>query len=305
MRIKALLLWMMLPFAAAAQPAPEPLGPTILDTGSGLFETQSFTLEGPADGAAYRIGVLTPHRAPPAEGFPVLYLLDGQAALEVLTPELLAMLGPESLPVIVSVGYDTERRFASEERTRDYTPPDAAGAPVVDPRGRSGGGGPAFLDLLVSRIMPQAEALAPIDANDRTLWGHSYAGLFVLQAAGTPDAPFARFVAASPSLWWDDARYFDRLVARMEGRDWPHRPLDFHRGELERVRASKPDDPEVQQLLRMRAALPEDAFLTLVAAARAAGVPGQTTIFPGLSHGETFSASIAHLLKEGHGPAGE
>ena len=300
MKLSALILAMMLPFAAVAQPVPEPLGPTILDTGSDLFETQSFTIEGPTEGAAYQIGVLTPHRAPPPEGFPVLYLLDGQAALEALTPELLAALDPKSLPVIVSVGYDTDRRFASEERTRDYTPPDAEGAPVSDPRGRSGGGGPAFLDFLVTRIMPQAEALAPVNAENRTLWGHSYAGLFVLQAAGTPEAPFAHFVAASPSLWWDDAHYFDRIVARMEAEDWPDRPLDFHRGELERARASKPDDPEVQQLLQMRAALPEDAFLTLVEAARDAGVPGETTIFPGLSHGETFSASIAHLLKEGH-----
>lgn len=296
MRVSAAIFALVLPLAAAAQPVPEPLGPTILDTGSDLFETQAFTIDG-GEGADYEIGVLTPHRTPPSGGFPAVFLLDGQAALEALTPDLLASLDPATLPVIVAVGYDTDRRFASEERTRDYTPPDAEGAPITDPRGRAGGGAPAFLDLFVSRILPQAEALAPIDTNRMALWGHSYAGLFVLHAAGTPTAPFARFAAASPSLWWDEARFFDRVVGQMRAGEWPNRPLDLHHGELERARASRPDDPKVRKLLRMRAALPEDAFGILVEATRDAGIPGEATIFPGLSHGETFQASLRHLLE--------
>lgn len=298
MNVRSLVLALVLPFAALAQPVQTPLGPTILETGSDLFETQAFHIDGPGDGADHEIGVLTPRRAPPAEGFPALFLLDGQAALEVLTPDFLASLDPGTLPVIVSVGYDTDRRFASHERARDYTPPDAAGALLADPRGRPGGQAPTFLDLLAREVVPRAQRLAPIDADDLTLWGHSYGGLFVLHAAGVPSAPFTRFVAASPSLWWDDARTFDRIVARMSAEDWPIRPLDLHQGEMERARASAPADPDAQKLARMRAALPEDAFGTLAAAARAADVPGETTVFPGLSHGETFHASARHLLKE-------
>ncbi|WP_375261824.1 alpha/beta hydrolase [Palleronia sp.] len=298
MNVRGLILAIVLPVAAVAQPVQTPLGPTILETGSDLFAVDAFTIAGAGQGADYEIGVLTPRRTPPADGFAALFLLDGQAALEVLTPDFLATLDPDALPVVVSVGYDTDRRFASEERARDYTPPDAGGAPLADPRGRPGGQAPAFLDLLTSEVVPRVEGLAPIDADDLTLWGHSYGGLFVLYAAGTPSAPFAHFVAASPSLWWNDGRYFDRTVGRMSAGDWPDQPLDLHRGEMERARASTPGNPNAQKLARMRAALREDAFGTLAATARAAGIPGETTIFPGLSHGETFRASIRHLLKE-------
>ena len=48
-----------------------------------------------------------------------------------------------------------------------------------------------------------------------------------------------------------------------------------------------------------RAALPADSFDTLVRAVRGAGIPGETTVFPGLSHGETFRASIGFLIENG------
>ena len=82
MRWLVLLIAMTLPIAAAAQPAPVPLGPTILDTGSQVVRVESFTLSAPGQGADYRIGVLIPRRPAPETGFPALYLLDGQAAAE-------------------------------------------------------------------------------------------------------------------------------------------------------------------------------------------------------------------------------
>ena len=138
--------------SATAQPVQTPLGPSILETGTELFDTQSFKVDGPDGRADYAIGILIPNRTRPPEGFPAIFLLDGQAALEVLTTEFLGALDPQSLPVIVTVGYDTDRRFASEERARDYTPPDASGAPVDDPRGRAGG------HALAERAEPEDDA---------------------------------------------------------------------------------------------------------------------------------------------------
>ena len=106
-------------------------------------------------------------------------------------------------------------------------------------------------------------------------------------------------MASCLELWWDEARFLDRILSRMNAGDWPNRRLDIDRGGKERERASRPNDPSAQKLVQMRAALPADAFDTLVRAVRGAGIPGETTVFPGLSHGEAFRASIRHLLTAG------
>ena len=295
MRLLAFLL--MLPLSVAAQPSPEPLGPSILETGSEVVDTDRFTLPGPDGGTPYEIGILTPKGPAPADGFPVIFALDGQAVMELLTDDALAAAAP--LPVIVTLGYDTDRRFAGEERTRDYTPPSADGAPVLDPRGRTGGGAGGYLSLIQDEIVPRVERAAPIDMQRSALWGHSYGGLFVLWAAGETASPFAHYLAASPSLWWDYGSLLPRIDARVAAGSWPGRPLDLHHGGLERERASKPDNPNAQKLVRMRSALPEGALDGLDATLRDAGIPGSLTTFPGLSHGETFRASIRFLIENG------
>lgn len=290
--MKWLALLLMLPLAAHAQPSSDPLGPSVLDTGSSVVRTERFTLPA-TTGADHEIGVLIPRREAPAKGFPVVFALDGQAVLELLTDDLLAAL--PALPVIVTLGYDTDRRFAGEERARNYTPPAADGGPVSDPRGRPGGGGAAFLNLIEAEILPKVRGLAPVDMQRSTLWGHSYGGLFVLFAASRPGAPFARYVAASPSLWWDHGSFLARSAARADR--WPARPLVIHKGQRERERASRPESPDARKLVQMRAALPADALGGLVATLAAAGVAVDYEVFPGLSHGETFRHSIRFLLE--------
>ena len=295
--LSLLSVLLLRPLPVAAQPSQEPLGPSILEIGSAVVDTDRLTFPGPDGGTPYEIGILTPKGPAPEDGFPVIFALDGQAVLELLTDDALAAL--PTLPVIVTLGYDTERRFAGDERTRDYTPPSGDGAPVVDPRGRAGGGAGAFLALIRTEIVPRVERVAPIDMQRSALWGHSYGGLFVLWAAGEPTSPFSQYVAASPSLWWDNGSLLPRIEAQLAAGHWPDRPLDLHHGGQERARASMPDDPKAQKLVRMRSALPEGALSGLDASLRGAGIPGSLTTFPGLSHGETFRASIRGLLERG------
>ncbi|MBF3166256.1 ferric enterobactin esterase PfeE, partial [Pseudomonas aeruginosa] len=66
------------------------------------------------------------------------------------------------------------------------------------------GGADAFLDLLRDGMRPAVAAQAPLDTARQTLWGHSYGGLLVLHALFTRPGEFARYAAASPSLWWRD-----------------------------------------------------------------------------------------------------
>tara|TARA_R110000868_G_scaffold69764_3_gene205188 strand:+ start:113944 stop:114741 length:798 start_codon:yes stop_codon:yes gene_type:complete len=263
---------------------------------------EDFNLPAPKPGADYLITVLRPEAPPPPEGYPVLYALDGRAVVEQLPEGAMARPGA---PVIVAIGYDTERRFASAERARDYTPPDPDGRAVYDTHGRPAGGAAVFHDLITGVILPRAEALVPVDPARRTLWGHSFGGLFVLRSALQPEgAWFSHFVSASPSLWWDDMRYRFAVHAALALGARPSAPLDLHLGGAERERASLPPGEDVKPFIRMRAALPPDSHAELAADLARAGNPGGLTVFPGLSHGEAFGASLRETLRGFAGTGG-
>lgn len=282
-----------------AQPAAPPPGPSLLERGSNVMRVEHFDLPAPGgQGAGYRIGLLTPRLAPPVAGFPMLCLLDGQAVLADLDEALLRAAMGLQPRVIVTLGYDSAARFAARERSRDYTPPDAQGAPAPDPLGRPGGGAANFLALLEGQILPQVAQAAPVDGARVTLWGHSYGGLFALYAASRAASPFARVVSASPALWWQSGAYLARLEAQVTAGDWPRRRLDLHRGTREDAPRPMPADPGARAMLEMRAALPPAALARLDALLRARGVPGALTRFAGLDHGASFTASWRHLLLE-------
>lgn len=141
----------------------------------------------------------------PDGGWPVLYMLDGNAAFDYLTPAHLEMA--RGL-MIVGIGYDIDRQFARERRTMDFTAPDGPGDGLrPDPvhPGRTAGGAARFLERLTSPLRRAAEEGNRVDPARRTLWGHSFGGLFTLYAALTQPDAFAGFATISPSIWWDEA----------------------------------------------------------------------------------------------------
>jgi predicted alpha/beta superfamily hydrolase len=156
-----------------------------------------------ADGSEYQIFRANPRGPAPAGGFPVLYMLDGNAAFEALDAELL-----KGIPglVVIGVGYNTDLVFETTRRALDYTPPPGGGAPAVDPRRRErpAGGAPLFLPRLAGELRGAAEAGLAIDGARRTLWGHSYGGLFTFYALLHAPDGFARYAAISPPVSWGD-----------------------------------------------------------------------------------------------------
>lgn len=157
-----------------------------------------------ATGPGYRLFIARPRAAPPPGGWPILYMLDGNAAFDFLTPEDLARVPGL---VVVGVGYDTDRQFARELRTRDFTAPDGPGdglRPDHVHEGRIAGGAAIFHDRLTGPLRAAAEAGLAIDPGRRTLWGHSFGGLFTLYALLARPQGFARYAAISPSIWWDE-----------------------------------------------------------------------------------------------------
>lgn len=153
------------------------------------------------DGATYAVFMARPRLCPPPQGYPTLYMLDGDGAFDLLTPELLA--GVPHL-AIVGIGYDSACRFEPLRRSLDFTPsPDGRG-PIVDPDRpeRRIGGADLFLDRLCGEIRDHVESRLPVDAGNRAIWGHSLGGLLTLYLHLTRPDAFSRIVAASPSIWW-------------------------------------------------------------------------------------------------------
>lgn len=112
-----------------------------------------------------------------------------------------------------------------DRRTLDLTPTASAagrdgkvapGAPVV------GGGADRFLEFVTKEAVPAAESrLTPgTEVVRRILVGHSFGGLFTLNAMTKADGTFQGFVAVDPSLWWDQSRFYkafpDRIAAAGE-----------------------------------------------------------------------------------------
>ncbi|AWK88295.1 alpha/beta hydrolase [Azospirillum thermophilum] len=150
----------------------------------------------------YRIFAAWPETPPPPEGWPVLYLLDGNSIFGTAA-EAMRVVGGHGAAVgippalVVAIGYPTDTAFDQPRRARDYTPP-ADGAPPGT------GGADAFLAFIEEELKPEVGGRFRIDRGRQTLFGHSYGGLFVLHALFTRCEAFQRYVAASPSIWWHD-----------------------------------------------------------------------------------------------------
>ena len=133
----------------------------------------------------YRIYLAEPAAAPPAGGFPLFLLLDGDGQFE---PAVAALEARGDDAVIAAIGYPGRNR-----RELDYTVP-------VQPPIPEEGGAPAFLAFVRDELMPRLAREARLDPAERSLFGHSYGGLFVLYALFRQPGLFRAHIAASPSI---------------------------------------------------------------------------------------------------------
>ncbi|MCT4373363.1 alpha/beta hydrolase [Yangia mangrovi] len=239
------------------------------------------------DVPATRLFLAVPKASAPEGGWPILYLLDGNAAFDFLTPALL-----EEAPglIIAGIGYDTDKQFARAHRIFDYSPPVAPGAaPRPDPHHpeRLAGGAEAYLARLTGSMRTEVERGLPVDPARRTLWGHSFGGLFTLFAALTRPECFARFASISPSVWWDEA-LVARLVSQRNIAAGAPRPLHFGMGNREKRTGSAGPQPEgpPQPTLRMIEQLQ----------GAPAGLEISAQVYPGAVHIASLPASLPGTL---------
>lgn len=180
-------------FSACVSAKPSPVIPPIEESARQNFSLSQYDITSKR-GYDYRIYVAAPKTSVPANGYPMLYMLDGNGQFPVAVNGYRSENGPA--PLIVAIGYPTDVSYSTELRTRDYTPP-AEGDAFA-----KGGQSEDFYQFIEQELKPWVNAKYAVDTSRQTLAGHSFGGLFTLYVLFNHPQSFQRYVAASPSLWW-------------------------------------------------------------------------------------------------------
>lgn len=136
------------------------------------------------------------------EKYPVIYLLDADYSFPLAHAITEHLSDRKNLPKVILVGiaYGGELQY-KKNRTRDYTPIFVAdGGPGPEYQQYSGGG-PKFKDFLTQELMPYIQRKYRV-ADNSTLVGHSYGGLFASWIVLTQPDLFNNYIIVSPSLWY-------------------------------------------------------------------------------------------------------
>lgn len=172
----------------------------------------------------YKISVHVPDVPVPEDGFKVLYLLDGNAFtnlfVEALTLQMRNSLKTKVEPmIIVGIGYIGDRAFHVENRVKDYTPVRLSMEPDRNrPKVSAGGEFQDFERFLVNMQKDILEKF-PINKQEQSIFGHSLGGLCVLHLLKNNHLNLRKFIPCSPSLWWDNERYFEDISSLQQDRE--------------------------------------------------------------------------------------
>jgi len=179
-----------------------------------LPDAHTFVLPDPGGGDGYRIYVALPRGYDGgSRRYPVLYLLDGDSGFALATQAYRLLRVDEAMPdlLIVGIGYEGAGGERRARRILDLTPTRTASDSAS-----ATGGSAAFLSFVAEALVPTIDSLYRTDPGDRAIMGHSLGGLFALYALFERPDVFRRYIASSPSLWWDEGVVFryESLFAR-------------------------------------------------------------------------------------------
>jgi predicted alpha/beta superfamily hydrolase len=171
----------------------------------------------------YQISIGLPFSYRPSSDlkYPLVVVLDGNLFFNLLTDTARLMHLSNSFPevIVVGIGYplknlvgDDFKRFVAH-RVKDFTPVQSnwlegqldswLGGKRIET-----GGAKNFLDFIREELLPNIESRYNADPSDRTLVGHSLAGLFALHALFQEPRVFHRYVAGSPALGYAEQSLF-------------------------------------------------------------------------------------------------
>lgn len=151
-----------------------------------------------------KLMIYVPFDSSNSKTYPVVYLLDGDAhftSVVGMIEQLSQINGNTITPEMIVVA------IPNTNRTRDLTPTKAEPNPPMAPKElvEQSGGGKNFLNFMEKELFPYIEANYPT-ASYRMLIGHSFGGLFVMNALLEKTEMFNSYIAIDPSMWWDNKK---------------------------------------------------------------------------------------------------
>lgn len=191
-----------------AQVAPPPAGKPV-SIGIG------YAIPSSVYGGERRLTVRLPaeYESEPERRFPVVYLLDGGPEQDF--PHIAGLAQSReingSFAPFILVGVETV------QRRRELSPPVAPALLEAYRKdfGAAPGGAEQFRAFLAKDVKPWVAAHFRTD-DKAALMGESLAALFVIDTLLTAPELFDDWIAASPSLWWDDLAFAKALPANLK-----------------------------------------------------------------------------------------
>ena len=178
----------------------------------------------------YKITLHWPDGAAPKQGWPIIYLLDGDSyfssAASILTAQSCERCVIQN-GVVVAIDYVGKSR-----RAYDYLmKPDTLTLEILPDKKvnfpEAYGGADDFFTFIEQELKPEIEKKWAINPHQQTIFGHSYGGLFVLHAFLTHPHIFTTYIASSPSLWFSGRYLFNELKPFIQQNKTVNNPVNL------------------------------------------------------------------------------
>ncbi|MFD0987953.1 alpha/beta hydrolase [Methyloligella solikamskensis] len=184
-----------------------------------LEGTQQRDMTASGSGETFRIFIRKPQVQAPEGGYPVVYAIGANA--NFLTFVNLMRTGAENplhpnleAAIIVGIGFPTGKAYDVKRWIHDFTLPAESYDLPERPNGKPWppmGGADETLDFIENDLKPAIERDFEVDASKEILFGHSFGGLFTLHTLFTRPGLFDTYLAASPSVWFNEGQIMGEL----------------------------------------------------------------------------------------------
>ena len=159
----------------------------------------------------YQLDIFVPNEDAPKEGYPVIIVLDGTRYARMMHDTLANQLrnraktGVEPA-IIVGIGHDEQD--IPNQRFYDFTAPaDSYKFPLrfgKEMQPLPAGGAEKLMQYITEQVLPHLAKDYEVNPENVSIYGHSLGGLFVLWSYLQHPHTFTKYVALSPSVWWNE-----------------------------------------------------------------------------------------------------
>jgi predicted alpha/beta superfamily hydrolase len=154
--------------------------------------------------------------------YPVLYVLDGGAhflAVSGMLKELSEFAGNMVLPKMIVVC------IPSYNRNKELTPyPISKSKLVPEEIAKETGGAEDFTRFLETEVFNYIASKYPV-SNSRTLIGHSFGGIFVLNVLAKHKNLFDNYIVIDPSTWYDERKFSKEVLDSLSKNNYAGKSL--------------------------------------------------------------------------------